>query len=67
MVFGWVGVAVEEFFGVVGVVDVGGCGCVGPGQSAGLGGGGLVVAGGDQVVVGGAGEEQFVGVGGAVG
>ena len=33
---GWVGVAVQEFFGVVGVVDVGWLGAVGPGQPAGV-------------------------------
>ena len=54
----------EEFFGVVGVVDFGWCGAVGPGQPA--GDGGLVVAVGDVFVVGGAGEEQLVGIGGAV-
>src|SRR5262245_15427298 len=59
-VIGWVGVAAEEFFGVVGVVDVGGCGAVGPGQPAGVGDFGLVVAVGDEIVVGWAGEEQFV-------
>jgi hypothetical protein len=49
---------------VVGVVDFGWLGAVGPGQAAGVGDGGLVVAVGDQAVVGGAGEEQAVGVGG---
>jgi hypothetical protein len=62
----WVGVAVEEFFGVVGVVDLGWCGAVGPGQSAGVGDAGLVVTLGDECVVGAAGEEQAVGVGLAV-
>ena len=64
---GWVGVAAEKFFGVVGVVDFGWFVPVGPGQAAGVGDGGLVVAVGDQAVVGGAGEEQGVGVGGAAG
>jgi hypothetical protein len=67
VVVGWVGVAVEEFFGVVGVVDVGWCGAVGPGQAAVVGEAGVVVAVGDAFVVGAAGEEQFVGVAGAVG
>jgi hypothetical protein len=63
----WVGVAVEEFFGVMGMVDLRWCGGVGPGQAAGVGDGGLAVAVGEEFVVGRAGEEEFVGVGGAVG
>jgi len=64
---GWVGVAVEEFFGVVGVVDVGWCGAVGPGQAPGVGDAGVAVAVGDAFAVGATGEEQAIGVGGAVG
>jgi hypothetical protein len=73
--FGWVGVAAEEFFGVVGVVDFGWFvprkrevpPAVGPGQAAGVGDGGLVVTVSGEAVVGRAGEEQGVGVGGAAG
>jgi hypothetical protein len=64
---GWVGVAAQEFFGVMGVIDVGWCGAVGPREAAGVGDGGLAVAVGEEFVVGRAGEEEFVGVGGAVG
>jgi hypothetical protein len=49
----WVGVAVEEFFGVMGMVDLRWCGGVGPGQAAGVGDGGLAVAVGEEFVVGG--------------
>src|SRR3982074_1398465 len=66
LVVGWVGVAAEEFFGVVRVVDFGWLGAVGPGEAAGIGDDGLSVALGDEVVIGGAGEEQFVGAGGGV-
>jgi hypothetical protein len=52
---------------VVGVVDFGWCGGVGPGEAAGVGDGGVVVAVGDALVVGAAGEEQGVGVGSAAG
>jgi hypothetical protein len=52
---------------VVGVVDVGWCGAVGPGQASGVGDGGLPVALADGGVVGWTGEEQQVGVGGAAG
>ena len=51
---------------MVGVVDVGWLGAVGPGQPAGVGDLGAVVPAGEQAVVGAAGEEQFVGVGGAL-
>jgi hypothetical protein len=67
LVVGWVGVAVQEFFGVVGVVDFGWLGAVGPGEAAGVGDGGVVVAVADRFVIGSAGEEQGVGVGGAAG
>jgi len=52
---------------VVGVVDFGWFGSVGPGQAAGVGDGGLLVAVGGEAVVGGAGEEQCVGINRAVG
>ena len=59
---------------MVSMVDVGWCvprkrevpPAVGPGQAPCVGDGGLVVAVGDVFVVGGAGEEQAVGIGGAV-
>jgi hypothetical protein len=63
LVPGWVGVAVEEFFGVVGVVDLGWVGSVGPGESSGGGGVGAQVAVGGHGVVGAAGEIECVGVG----
>ncbi|MDT5236204.1 MAG: hypothetical protein QOF47_2191 [Mycobacterium sp.] len=50
---------------MVGVVDFGWFGSVGPGQAAGVGDGGLLVAVGGEAVVGGAGEEHCVRVGGA--
>jgi hypothetical protein len=65
VVVGWVGVAAQEFVGVVGVVAVGWFGAVGPAESAVWHdlGGELAAAG--PAVVGSAGEEQLVGVGGA--
>lgn len=55
----------EEFFAVVGVVDLSWCGAVGPAESAGVGDNRAVMAVGDEFVGGPAGEEQFVGIGGA--
>ena len=52
---------------MVGVVDFGGSGAVGPGESAGVGDCGVPSAVGDLGVVGSAGEVQHVGVGGAAG
>ena len=67
VVVGRVGVAAQEFFGVMGVVDVGWLGAVGPGQAAGVGNGGFVVAVADELVIRRAGEEQAVGIRPAVG
>jgi hypothetical protein len=52
---------------VVCMVDFVWFGAVGPGEAAGVGDDGLLVAVGGLFAVGVAGEEQFVGVGGAVG
>jgi hypothetical protein len=52
---------------VVGVVDFGWSCAVGPGEAAAVGDGGFVVAVGGQTVIWPAGEEQLVGVSGAVG
>lgn len=62
----WVGVTVEEFVGVVGLVDLGLVGAVGaPGQATGVGDSGFYAALGEKFVVGSAGEEQGVGIGAA--
>ncbi len=49
---------------MVGVVDFGWLGAVGPRQAAGVGDGGFVVAVADPFVIGPAGEEQGVGIDG---
>ena len=55
----------QEFFGVVGVVDLGWAVAVGPAESAVVGDDGVPVAAAGAAVVAAAGEEQFVGVGAA--
>jgi hypothetical protein len=62
---GWIRVAAQEFFGVVGMVDLRRSNSIRPRQPAGVGDFGTPSLLRKQLVVGSAGEEQRIGVGGA--